>query len=91
MIKLTSSNHSMWKPIIKDSLIVKMCINSFLAALEIGGYLRSGMEKLYRETISIDQCVFNHVSSEIIADVIWRKLKTMFERKHGLDKDSSLK
>lgn len=52
--------------------------------------------KMHRKTIGhirswIDQSVFNHVSGETKADVMWKKLETTFERKHDLNKASLLK
>lgn len=97
MIKLNHSNYAIWKPRMEDHLIIRDLWDPVLGdAAKPEGKSDAEWERMHRKTVGqirawIDQSVFNHVSKETRADVLWKKLEAMYERKHGLNKASLLK
>ena len=87
MIKLTSSNYSIWKPRMEDILYCK----DLYQPLQNEGKKPEAKSDadwtlMNRKTVGqirqwIDQSVFHHVEQETIAYTLWTKLESMYERK----------
>lgn len=80
MIKLTSSNYSIWKPRMEDILYCK----ELYQPLQNEGTKPTGKSDddwnvMNRKTVGqirqwIDQSVFHHVAQETVAYTLWKKL-----------------
>ncbi|XP_050914815.1 uncharacterized protein LOC127129727 [Lathyrus oleraceus] len=95
MIKLTSSNYSIWKPRMEDILYCK----DLYQPLQDKGTKPTGKSDddwnvMNRKTVGqirqwIDQSVFHHVAQETVAYTLWTKLETLYERKTAQNKAST--
>ena len=94
MIKLSTSNYLIWKPMMEDVFYCK----DLHDPIEGDSAKPSDMsdrdwEKSNRKTIRcirqcIDVSVFHHMSQEINAEALWEKLKSLYERKTTQNKAS---
>ena len=92
MIRLTSSNYSIWKPRMKDILYCK----DLYAPIDGDNSKPKDMSEaewkiMHRKTVAlirqwVDQSVFHHVSQESNATELWKKLESMYERKTAQNK-----
>ena len=92
MIRLTSSNYSIWKPIMEDILYCK----DLYAPIDGDKSKPKDMSEaewkiMHRKTIAlirqwVDQSVFHHVSQETDATELWKKLESMYKRKIAQNK-----
>ena len=97
MIKLTTSNYSIWKPRMEDLLYCKDLFEPILG--DVGKPSEITDEKwasMHRKTVGntrqwVSQSIFHHVAKDTKADELWKKLENMYERKSGLNKSSLLK
>ena len=88
MIKLTTSNYSIWKTRMNDILYCK----ELFKPIECKGYkpitiTEDEWKKLNRKTIGqirqwVDQNVFHYVAKEVDAYSLWLKLVFMREKLH---------
>ena len=86
MIKLTTSNYSIWKTRMEDILYWK----ALFEPIECKGYklvtiTEDEWKKLNRKTIWqirqwVDQSVFHHVAKEVDAYSLWQKLESLWEK-----------
>ncbi|XP_057806204.1 uncharacterized protein LOC131021133, partial [Salvia miltiorrhiza] len=97
MFKLNGSNYSIWKPSMLDLLYCKdlylplhgddakpkdMSDDEWLIMhRKIVGYVRR----------FIEHSIFHHFANEEKADVLWKKMEAMFERKNALNKASIIR
>ena len=87
MIKLTTSNYSIWNTRMEDILYCK----ELFEPIECRGYkpviaTEDEWKKLNRKIIEkirqwVYQSVFHHVAKEVDAYSLWQKLKSLYERK----------
>ena len=97
MIKLTSSNFSIWKPRMEDILYCKDLYNP----LELKGKKpvdkpEADWKKMNRKTIGhirqwIDQSVYHHVLQETDAYTLWTTLEFVHEKKNAQNKTFVIK
>ena len=94
MIKLSTSNYLIWKPMMEDVLYCKDLHNPIEGdSVKPSDMLDRDWEKSNRKTIRcirqcIDVSVFHHMSQEINAEALWEKLKSLYERKTTQNKAS---
>jgi hypothetical protein len=87
MIKLSTSNYSIWKPMMEDVLYCKDLHDPIKGdSAKPSSMPDKEWAKMHRKTIGcIRQCikvsVFHHVSQETKADTLWKKLESHYERK----------
>ena len=88
MVKLSTSNYSIWKPMMDYVLYCKDLHDPIKgdSAKPSDMLDRDQQEKLNRKTIGcirqcIDVSVFHHVSQETNAEALWEKLRSLYERK----------
>ena len=91
MIKLTSSNYSIWKPQMEDIFYCKDLHDPILAKNAPEGKTDKEWEVLHRKAVAyirrwIDPAIFHHVSQETNAHTLWAKLEAMYERKTAQNK-----
>ena len=92
MIKLTTSNYSIWKAKMEDILYCK----ELFKPIECRGYksvttIKDEWKKLIRKTIGqirqwADKSIFHHVAKEVHAYSLWQKLESLYERKTAQNK-----
>ncbi|VFQ84242.1 unnamed protein product [Cuscuta campestris] len=104
MVKLTSTNYSIWRPMMEDLLYCK----DLFDPIDVDKTKKDDMptkpekmtdkewEKLKRKTLGtirqwIDISIFNHVSQETEPLELWRKLEGLYERKTAHNKASLIK
>ena len=94
MIKLSTSNYLIWKPMMEDVLYCKDLHDLIEGdSAKPSDMLDKDWEKSNRKTIRcirqcIDVSVFHHMSQEINAKALWEKLKSLYERKTTQNKAS---
>ena len=87
MVKLSTSNYSIWKPMMKDVLYCKDLHDTIEGdSAKPSDMSDRDQEKLSRKTIEcirqcIDVSVFHHVSQETNAEALWEKLRSLYEIK----------
>lgn len=87
MIKLTSSNYAIWKPLMEDLLYCKDLADPIeTKGVRPADKKEEEWNKLNRKAVGmirqqIDISVFHHVAKETNAYDIWQKLQNMYERK----------
>ena len=87
MVKLSTSNYSIWKPMMEDVLYCKDLHDPIEGdSAKPSDMSDKDQEKLNRKTIgcirqSIKVSVFHHVSQETNAEALWEKLRSLYERK----------
>ena len=88
MVKLSTSNYSIWKPMMDYVLYCKDLHDPIKgdSAKPSDMLDRDQQEKLNRKTIGcirqcIDVSVFHHVFQETNAEDLWEKLRSLYERK----------
>ena len=92
MIKLNSGNYSIWKPIMEDILYCKDLYAPIQGNVaKLSTTIDDAWNILHRKCISVirqwvNQSVFHHISRETVADVLWNKLGSMYERQTTLNK-----
>lgn len=104
MVKLTSTNYSIWRPMMEDLLYCK----DLFDPIDVDKTKKDDQptkpekmtekewEKLKRKTLGtirqwIDISIFNHVSQETEPLELWRKLEGLYERKTAHNKASLIK
>ena len=92
MIKLLASNYSIWKPMMGDILYCKDLHDPIEGdSAKPSSMLDKEWTKMHRKTIGciiqyIEVSVFHHVSQETKADILWKKLESLYERKIAQNK-----
>ncbi|CAL1401497.1 unnamed protein product [Linum trigynum] len=97
MIKLTSSNYSIWKPQMEDILFFK----DLYEPIENGSEkaedkTEKQWEVLHSKAVAIirqwiGQSIFHHVAKDTRADELWHKLESMYERQSTQNKASLIR
>ena len=97
MFKLKGSNYSIWKPSMLDLLYCK----DLYLPLEGDSAKPEKMSEeewkiLHRKTVRyirrfLEHSIFHHFANEEKADVLWKKMEAMFERKNALNKASIIR
>lgn len=87
MIRLTSSNYALWKSRMEDILFCK----DLYDPIELGSAKPIEIKdidwkKMHRKVVGtnrqwVDNNVYHHISNETDAQVLWKKLESMYERK----------
>ena len=104
MVKLTSTNYSIWRPMMEDLLYCKDLFDPIdvdktkkdVQPTKPEKMTDKEWEKLKRKTLGtirqwIDISIFNHVSQETEPLEVWRKLEGLYERKTAHNKASLIK
>lgn len=107
MIKLTSTNYSIWRPMMEDLLYCRDLYDPIAVTITEGSISSSkptkpekmsdgDWVKLQRKTLGtirqwVDISIFNHVSQESDPYVPWKKLEGLYERKTAHNKASLIK
>ena len=92
MVKLSTSNYSIQKPMMEDVFYCKDLHNPIKGdSVKPSGMSDRDQEKLNRKTIRcirqcIDVSIFHHVSQETTAEALWEKLRSLYERKTAQNK-----
>nr|XP_040249189.1 uncharacterized protein LOC120966742 [Aegilops tauschii subsp. strangulata] len=96
MIKLDSSNYSLWKPMMEDILYCKDLYEPIGKDKIPTGVTEEEWRVLHRKAIGmirlyINQNIFHHVANDTNAYEMWQKLESMYERKTSMNKASVIK
>ena len=106
MVKLTSTNYSIWRPMIEDLLYCRDLFDPIETITNSDGSVTEPKkpekmedkewDKLKRKTLGtirqwVDISIFNHVSQESDPYVTWKKLEGLYERKTAHNKASLIK
>ncbi|KAG6400326.1 hypothetical protein SASPL_137152 [Salvia splendens] len=92
MFKLSGSNYSIWKPSMLDLLY---CKDLYLPLQGDEAKPKDMSDDdwiiMHRKTVGyirrfIEHSIFHHFANEEKADVLWKKIEAMFERKNALNK-----
>ena len=92
MVKVSTSNYSIRKPMMEDVLYCKDLHNPIKGdSAKLNDMSDRDWEKLNRKTIGcirqcIDVSVFHHVSQETNAEDLWEKLRSLYKRKTAQNK-----
>lgn len=91
MIKLTSSNYSMWKSRMEDILYCKDLYKPIEEENKPENKTEDAWKLDNRKAVGlirqhIDQSIFQHVANDTNAYKLWKKLESMYERKTALNK-----
>ena len=87
MIKLTSTNYTLWRTRMEDLLNCKDLFDPIEEnGVKPGEMADKAWSKMNKKTIGqirnwIDHSVFHHVAQETDAYVLWKKLENMFQAK----------
>jgi hypothetical protein len=97
MIKLTSTNYSIWKPKMEDILYYK----DMYDPVEKGDtkpdkVTDEDWNKLHRKAVSlirqwVDLSVFHHVATETNAQTPWKNIEKMYQRKTAQNKTFAIR
>ncbi|KAG6432970.1 hypothetical protein SASPL_104566 [Salvia splendens] len=97
MFKLSGSNYSIWKPSMLDLLY---CKDLYLPLQGDEAKPKDMSDDdwiiMHRKTVGyirrfIEHSIFHHFANEEKADVLWKKIEAMFERKNALNKASIIR
>ena len=92
MIKLDSTNYSIWKSRMEDLLFCKDLYDPIEEkGVKPAAKSDGDWKKINRKTIGvirqwIDQSIYHHVSGETLAYNLWKRLSELFESKNSLNK-----
>ena len=90
MVKLSSTNYSIWKSRMEDLLYCKDA-HVPVTGVKPADVTDEVWTTSNRKTVAlirqwIDDSVFHHVSTEINAKTLWEKLESLYERKTAQNK-----
>ena len=96
MIKLDSSNYSLWKPMMEDILYCKDLYEPIVKDKIPTGVTEEEWRVLHRKAVGmirlyINHNIFHHVANDTNAYEMWQKLESMYERKTSMNKASVIK
>ena len=96
MIKIDSSNYSLWKPMMEDILYCKDLYEPIVKDKIPTGVTEEEWRVLNRKTVGmirlyINHNIFHHVANDTSAYEMWQKLESMYERKTAMNKASVIK
>ncbi|CAH9088439.1 unnamed protein product [Cuscuta epithymum] len=106
MVKLTSTNYSIWRPMMEDMLYCKDLYDPIESVTNTDGTVSKPSKpekmedrewlKLKRKALGtirqwVDISIFNHVSQESDPYELWKKLEGLYERKTAHNKASLIK
>ena len=96
MIKLDSSNYSLWKPMMEDILYCKDLYEPIVKDKIPTGVTEEEWRVLHRKAVGmirlyINHNIFRHVANDTNAYEMWLKLESMYERKTSMNKTSVIK
>ena len=96
MIKLDSSNYSLWKPMMEDILYCKDLYEPTVKDKIPTGVTEEEWRALHIKAVGMIQMyinhnIFHHVANDTNAYEMWQKLESMYERKTSMNKASAIK
>ena len=96
MIKLDSSNFSLWKPMMEDILYYKDLYEPIVKDKISNGVTDEDWRVLNIKVVGmiplyINHNIFHHVANGTNAYEMWQKLELMYERKTAMNKASVVK
>lgn len=96
MIKLTQSNYSIWKRKMQDLLIVKDLYLPVMGKEKPQKVSDEEWEILHLKASAtirqwVDVNIFHHISEEVKADELWKKLEGMYEKSTSRNKASIIR
>ncbi|KAK1652513.1 hypothetical protein QYE76_070318 [Lolium multiflorum] len=96
MIKLDSSNYSLWKPMMEDILYCKDLYEPIVKDKIPIGVTEEELRVLNRKVVGmirlyINHNIFHHVANDTNAYEMWQKLESMYERKTTMNKAAVIK
>ncbi len=93
MVKLNSSNYSIWKPRMEDLLFVRDLYDPIEGdENKPAGKTDEEWAKLHRKAVAfirqwVEDSVYHHVSMETDASMLWAKLATLYEPQTAQNKE----
>lgn len=97
MIKLNPTNFALWKIRMKDYMYCKDLYEPILGEKGKPSDMKDEKwDSMHYKTVAnmrkwISQNIFHHFANETRADIMWKKLESMYERKAGINKCTCLK
>ena len=96
MIKLDSSNYSLWMPMMDDILYCKDLYEPIVKDKIPTGVTKEEWRVLHRKAVGmirlyINHNIFHHVANDTNTYEMWQKLESMYERKTSMNNVSVIK